>query len=215
MTIIVATVSWSSLAPVEHEPSASRSPTAENLRSSAESAAHSVHLVPRRLFRQRPVRRAIETRAARVGFYSRGAVQYFGIERRPQSGHQVAARHARRAGNRRLPGTGPRTGVGVSAALGSTSQRLRLISNSTPQQTAPRGRDSIAQGASPASRSGTEPKAPKGARRECRGCGQWNLALLGLARFIDDCTHGSAARRPELSNLAHFGAGQSRIMKGR
>jgi hypothetical protein len=106
-------------------------------------------------------------------------------------------------------------GVGVSAALGSTSQRLRLISNSTPQQTAPRGRDSIAQGASPASRSGTEPKAPKGARRECRGCGQWNLALLGLARFIDDCTHGSAARRPELSNLAHFGAGQSRIMKGR
>jgi hypothetical protein len=42
MTIIVATVSWSSLAPVEHEPSASRSLTAENLRSSAESLLHTL-----------------------------------------------------------------------------------------------------------------------------------------------------------------------------
>ncbi len=68
-----------------------------------------------------------------------------------------------------------------------------------------RGRDSIAQGASPGYRAEENSEAPTGRDSNVRRPPSWNLAPLGLPRFVDGSTQGSAALRPGLSNPAPLG----------
>ena len=137
MTIIVATVSGSSLAPVEHEPSASRSLTAENLRSSAESLLHTLFISYPEDYFDKGLCVVQLKRALRGLAFTRGALCNISVS----SDVPKAVIKSLRA---TLDGLetdvflelGRARGVGVSAALGSTSQRLRLISISTPRQIA-------------------------------------------------------------------------------